>query len=116
MAIAIDASTPAVLASSAAWTSAQTTAAFSPPANALLVALVVGDGAASGATTAAVTDSLAGAWTLRKRQNTASTTAPTVGGTAEVWVKYQTAAQSNMTVSITGSGAPTTGYLLQVLV
>lgn len=40
MAIAIDASTPAAVSGTGAWTTAKTTAEFSPPANALLVALL----------------------------------------------------------------------------
>jgi hypothetical protein len=85
-------------------TTAHTTAAFTPTAGSLLVALVDIDGSsASGSlVTGAVTDSVVGTWTLLARQNTIAV--GNVGGTAEVWIRYLPSAPGSMTVSVTGSG------------
>lgn len=94
---------PAAKTFTGAWTSAQTTASFSPQANTLLVALVSADGGATGVT-ASVTDSLGGTWTMLLRANTATT----AFGTAEVWVRYLSSAPGSMTVSVvkaTGTAA-----------
>jgi hypothetical protein len=101
---------PAAKQWTGAWTTAQTTASFTPESGALLVALVSGDGTGGAtATTAAITDSLSGTWTLLKRQNT---TTGTIGGTAEVWCRDSPG--TSMTVSATGSGAPAPGGQLVV--
>jgi len=101
---------PAAKTWTGAWTTAQTTASFTPESGALLVALVSGDGAGGATpTTASVTDSLSGTWTLLKRQNT---TTGTIGGTAEVWCRDSPG--SSLTVSVTGSGAPANGGQLVV--
>lgn len=93
-----------------AWTTAQTTAAFTPEAGALLVAIVSADGdQTTGAVTASITDSLSGTWTLLKRQNT---TSANVGGTAEIWCRDSP--NTSMTVSATGSGHPAGGGQLTV--
>lgn len=78
-----------------------TTASFSPQANTLLVALVAVDGAANLATTAAITDSLSGTWTLLKRQNTI--VSGSLGGSSEVWCRYLSSAPGSMTVTSTWS-------------
>lgn len=101
---------PAALQWTGAWTTAQTTASFTPESGALLVALVAGDGTASTPTTAAITDSLSGTWTLLLRSNSNSIGA--VGGTCEVWCRDSPNAA--MTVSCTGSGGTATGGQLVV--
>lgn len=78
-----------------------TTASFSPQANTLLVALVAVDGAATLATTAAITDSLSGTWTLLIRENVKIT--GTLGGSSEVWCRYLSSAPGSMTVTSTWS-------------
>jgi hypothetical protein len=102
---------PAAVQWTGAWTSAQTTASFTPESGALLVALVSGDGLGSGTVTAAISDSVNGTtgWVLLKRQNTQN---GTLGGTAEVWIKNSPAV--SMTVSVTGSGSMANGGQLVV--
>ena len=100
---------PAAVQWTGAWTTAQTTASFTPESGALLIALVAADGNSPGSTTAAITDSLSGTWTLLKRQNTVATG---VGGTAEVWCRDSPG--TSMTVSVTGSGSTATGGQLVV--
>ena len=116
MAIAEDASTPAAVSSNAANSNAITTALFSPPANALLVALVV-VGNASGAGVAQGTVSWAsggnGTWTNKLRQN------PSTNACSEFWWCQLGAAPGASTVSL-GVGSSTTtqpwGKLLAVRV
>lgn len=63
MAIAEDASTPAVSATSAG-NGTQTTASFSPPAGSLLVAVAVANYIQSGTSSIALSDSTGGTWTI----------------------------------------------------
>ena len=101
---------PAPVQFTGAWTSAQTTASFTPESGALLVALVAADGGPSPSTpTASITDSLSGSWTLLKRQNTVGTG---LAGTCEVWCRDSPNAA--MTVSVTGSGGTQPGGQLVV--
>src|SRR5215470_4077079 len=88
---------PAAITWTGAWTTAQTTASFTPESGALLVAMVCGSGSLSVDVTATITDSLSGTWTrlLRSNAHTANT-----GGTAEVWVRDSP--NTSMTVSATG--------------
>lgn len=89
-----------------------TTASFSPQANTLMVALVSADGAGgASATTAAVTDSLSGTWTLLKRQNN---TGGGVGGSAEVWCRYVSSAPGSVTVTATWNTNGAAGGALTV--
>ena len=85
-----------------------TTASFTPPANSLLVA-VCNLGAASGTVTGTVTDSLSGVWSLRVRQNAASS------GSAEIWVRDVGATPSAMTVTLTGSTGNSTQLSVRVV-
>lgn len=112
MAIVEDASAPAAKHSTTG--TPFTTAAFSPPANSLIVALVAADGAVAGTSTATVTDSGGHTWTLLKRQNTVSGSA--LAGTAEVWCMFTTTALTSITVTATIVGHPANGSDLVVKV
>ena len=92
MAVAIDASSPA-LASGDAAAGTTTTAAFNPPAGSYLVALVGLDNDA--VVTGSITDNKGGGWTLLKRDNN--------WGGVEVWGKALASAQTGMTVSLTAT-------------
>ncbi len=100
---------PAVVTWTGAWTTAQTTASFTPESGALLVALVCGSGLQSADCTASITDSLSGTWTrlLRTNAHTANT-----GGTAEVWCRDSPG--TSMTVSATGDANTSNGGQLTV--
>jgi hypothetical protein len=76
-----------------------TSASFTPESGALLVALVAADGLSTAATTATVTDSLGGTWTLLKRVN-AFSSVNAIGGTAEVWCRDSPG--TSMTVTASG--------------
>lgn len=95
---------PAQVNWTGAWTTAQTSASFTPEAGALLVVMICGDG--TGGTgnevTAVVSDSVGGTagWVLLKRQNANTAT---IGGTCEVWCKDSPG--TAMTVSVTGAGS-----------
>lgn len=93
MALAIDASSPAVVQNTSATT---TTASFSPPSASALVAFVMAD-AGTGATDEACTVSSTGglAWTLAKRHNGSP------GALVEVWSAYASSAPGSITVSVT---------------
>jgi hypothetical protein len=80
-----------------------TTGAFTPEANSLLVALVAADGTSTATTTASLSDSLSGSWTLLKRQNSINSGAPgDLGGTAEVWIRDIGSSPASMTVTASG--------------
>lgn len=66
-----------------------------------MVALVAVDGAATLATTAAITDSVSGTWTLLNRRNTI--VSGSLGGSAEVWCRYLVSAPGSITVTSTWS-------------
>lgn len=87
-----------------------TTASFSPQAGTLLVAMIATDGDVTLTTTAAITDSLSGTWTLLKRQNTHASA--TLGGTAEVWCRYLSTAPGSMTVTGTWTSGLNGGNLV----
>jgi hypothetical protein len=72
-----------------------TTASFTPANATLLVALVSVDGGAT-ATSTVLTDSVAGTWTLLKRQNAVG---GGVGGAAEIWCRYLVTSPGAMTVT-----------------
>jgi hypothetical protein len=83
-----------------------TTAAFTPEASSLLVALVAADGLSGGpATTATVSDSLSGSWTLLVRKNAFNGSAPFLGGTVEVWIRDIGSSPASMTVTASGWSA-----------
>lgn len=107
MAISEDTGTQPVAVHNAG-ASPATTAAFSPQAGTLLVAMTAMNGPTGTPITATITDSLSGGWTLLKRQNTSSS----MGGSAEVWVRYLSAAPGSMTVTSTWTGADTGGSLV----
>lgn len=84
----------------AAHTSSATTvgtAAFTPQAATLLVAMVSTNGDVATSATAAITDSGGGTWTLLKRTNAHAS--GTLAGTAEVWCRYLTVSPGSMTVT-----------------
>jgi hypothetical protein len=85
-----------------------TTASFSPQAGTLLVAMTAMNGPTGTPITATISDSLAGGWTLLKRQNTSTS----MGGSAEIWCRYLAAAPGAMTVTSTWTGADTGGSLV----
>lgn len=93
MALAIDGSSPAVVRNSNATT---TTASFSPPAQSLLVAYVLGD-AGDGSTneTCTVTSGGGLTWQLAVRSNGSP------GATAEIWWVWAASAPGSITVSVT---------------
>jgi hypothetical protein len=95
---------PAAVQWAGVWTTAQTTASFTPESGALLVALVAGDGNASVTSTVTISDSLSGTWTPLKLQNTAVT--GVVGGLAAVYCRDSPG--TAMTVSATGTGGVST--------
>jgi hypothetical protein len=94
VAIAEDASTPAVATNTGAGTIV--TASFSPPANSLLVALVGGGWGSTQPPTASLTDSVAGSWTTAA---TANPTTGTAGGIAKIFYRYLSSAPGSMTVT-----------------
>lgn len=102
---------PAPITWTGAWTTAQTTASFTPEAGALLVALVCGSGVSSANATAAISDSINGTtgWVLLQRTNAHT---GNTAGTAEVWVKDSPG--SAMTVSATGTANTLSGGQLTV--
>ena len=88
-----------------AWTTAQTSASFTPEAGALLVAIVSGAGTA-GTPTVAITDSLSGSWTQLRLANAQTGTEQAVSG---VWCRDSP--NASMTVSATGTGTGNGGQL-----
>ena len=101
MAITEDASTPAVVpvgdsGSTSPSTKTVTSAAFSPPANSLLVALVNGGWATTSANAASVTDSVGGTWTVGPAAVGTSTSAR---GVAAIFYRYLSSAPGSMTVT-----------------
>lgn len=107
MALAIDASSPAVKTGTGTTT---TTASFTPPANSLIVAVAsCGNGAGTTGTTASVTitDSISSSWTLKKRQNLSGS------GSSEIWMLDAGGSPSARTVTATTS---LPGVALTVLV
>lgn len=96
MAITEDASTPAV-ATGTGSTTTITSAAFTPPANSLLVALVGGGWGTSGNTGATISDSVGGTWTVGP--SAANTASP--GGIAKIFTRQLSSAPGSMTVTAT---------------
>lgn len=110
MAIAEDASTPAVATGTG--TGTITTAAFSPPAGALLVALVGGGWSSTATMTATVSDSVSGSWTTGP---TVANTNASDHGFVGVYFRYLSSAPGSMTVSAAFTGL-SGGRLLAVRV
>jgi hypothetical protein len=112
VAIAEDATTPAVATASNNTTGIITSASFSPPANSLLVVIVnVGYfTAASGTAAVTVSDSAGGTWTG----------GPFLGDSAAdnsgIWFQYLSSAPGSITVTATNSNHPAAGYQLAVRV
>lgn len=101
---------PAAVTTTSAWTGAGlTTASFTPESGALLLALVSADGVPTGTTTAAISDSLSGTWTLLGRENVAD---GTVGGTCEVWCRDSPG--TALTVTVIGSANASNGAQFMV--
>lgn len=111
MAVTEDASQPASVNTDTGTTI--TTAAFSPPANTLLLAVIASNGVAGTATTCTVSDSGSHTWTLYKRQNTNTASA---GGSCEVWGCYTSSALSGITVNAHQTAGTANGILLSVKV
>lgn len=111
MALAIDASTPAIAAGAANATSI-TSAAFSPPANSVIVVCVLADG--PGTTVQSVsgmTDNLGShlGWALiTGSQGNESNAA--LGGCTEIWYASCPSAQTSMTVTATFAHATSGGH------
>lgn len=95
-----------------ATTRTATTASFTPASGTLLVALVSVDGAATASTSSVMSDSVAGAWTLLKRQNT--NVSGLLGGASEVWCRYLVTSPGSMTVTSTWSATGLNGGNLTV--
>jgi hypothetical protein len=91
-----DASTPAVVTGSAV--TELTTAEFSPPANVLLVAIAAWGNNDMSSPSLAVTDSLSGEWTAGPSLYYGSYEM------AAIFYKYQSSAETDMTVTCTGTG------------
>jgi hypothetical protein len=119
VALAIDASSPAVAQNiTAASTDTATTASFTPPANSLLVVLISGDtfGAGNNATWT-ITDNLATHLTWTQRVYSSSTDTPNAGGSALIYTA-PVVTSAPMTVSVTdaaGSGTGDLYVLVQVI-
>jgi uncharacterized protein (DUF2141 family) len=119
VALAVDASSPAVAQNiTAASTNTATTASFTPPANSLLVVLISGDTFAAGTnSTWTITDNLATHLTYTQRVYSSSTDTPTAGGSSLIYTAPVTTSAA-MTVSVTdagGSGTADLYVLVQVL-
>ena len=111
--IAQDASTPAAVTASGSAGTSLTTAAFSPPANTLLVVLTSFEYQAANANTPVftVTDSVSGTYTAGPSVSDGSR------GMAAIWTRYLYTAPGSMTVTVTNSGpAATHGQVLAVYV
>jgi hypothetical protein len=110
VALAIDASSPAVAQNiTAASTDTATTASFTPPANSLLVVLVSGDTFAAGTnSTWTITDNLATHLTYTQRVYSSSTDTPNAGGSALIYTAPVTTS-APMTVSVTNAAGSGTG-------
>src|SRR4051812_21284339 len=113
MAIAIDASSPA-LVHGVSVSSTVTTASFTPPAGALLVACVAANSSAGLSTTAAMTDTAGLTWTQRSVANFASTARSGYAGIYTALVP--TSAAMTVTVTTSGSSGTTRRPSLQVYV
>lgn len=98
-ALAIDASSPAAVTSTAA--STVTTASFTPPIGSLLVAAFTGEGSGSGAQTASITDSLGLIW------NQQSFLSQSGSGFSGLWTAYINAAALAGTGKLTAVGVST---------
>jgi hypothetical protein len=86
-----------------------TSASITPTANTLMVALVaMGNGAGSASSLGAVTDSVAGTWTRKAGEASAT------GGVAEVWMKDAGASPSAQTVTYDPGGAGASGLIIVV--
>ncbi|MDB4872540.1 MAG: hypothetical protein JWL97_3544 [Gemmatimonadales bacterium] len=109
-----DASAPATVTTDTLLT--VTTAAFNPPAQSLILALVVCDGSATaGAATITITDSGSNSWS---NLTTSAVSAPGVGGCAQASCFYTPTALSGYTVTATATapGTSNKGVLLTVKV
>jgi hypothetical protein len=87
-----------------------TTASFSPGAATLQLALVAVNGPNNSATTVVMSSSVAGTWTLLKRENI--NTGVTTGGSTEVWCRYFGSAPGSMTVTATWTTGAVGGNLV----
>jgi len=90
-----------------------TSATFTPETGALLVALVAANGLSTAASTASLSDSLGGTWTLLKRVNVFSSVNG-LGGTTEVWCRDSPG--TSMTVTASGWGANAGNLTVRTLI
>lgn len=106
MALAIDASSPAVANAATGTTATVTTASFTPPANSLLVVLWAGDigGGITPGTAPTITDSLGTplTYTLQQWERRGSTAS--VNGQAAIWTA-PVATSAAMTITVTNGTA-----------
>lgn len=114
MALAIDASSPAM---SSAQTTTTTTAAFTTPANVLLIAMVGRNVSVAGGSATGTVSGAGLTWTLAGRKSAVGT-GQIAGGTAqdgcfEIWWAYSAAALTAQTVTDTGGAID---HALNVLV
>lgn len=100
MSISEDASTPAIASGSGNSPASITTAAFSPPAGSLLVALVAG-GYGTVSVSCSVTDSNSGTWT---QAGQGAGQVGTYYGLAAVYYQYVASGATNMTVTASFTG------------
>ena len=117
MALAIDPSTPAITSGS---TAAIASAAFTTPANVLLVALVGRDSASAGVDATGTVSGAGLTWTLAGRKSAVGATGQVAGGTAqpgcaEIWWAYSSTALTSVTVTDTRAGGPD-DHAIQVMV
>jgi hypothetical protein len=109
MAVAIDASSPVAVTGTS--TAAITTASFTPPASAIIVAIAnTGNSTGSGAQSGTITDSLSGAWTSIIAANT------TDQGTVQAFRRDVGGSPAAMTVTWAPSGTNGKGSQLDVWV
>ena len=90
---------PAAVTWTTAWTAgnAKTTAAFTPQAGTLLVALISGGGNGGSDAIATISDNVSGTWTKLVHQSIGLS--GTWGAVSDVWIRYLATSPGSMTVS-----------------
>jgi hypothetical protein len=112
VALAIDASSPALVSGTGATI---TTAAFSPPANSFILVAVGRNGPVSGQDDTGTISGAGLTWTLMGRKSSVGSTGQITGGTAqpgciEYWWAYSASALTSVTITDTRTNGSGTGY------
>lgn len=114
MAIAVDASSPAIV--TGLGTGSVTTASFTPPNGSLVLAIAIGGWSDAGTTTCALSDSLSGTWTSRVTCNSASNNSSDFGGVVQISTRTGTGSAMTVTATYTFGSATAGGKHLAVFV